>query len=143
MKLVTFSRGEQVSVGVLVEGNRVLDVAAALSDGQRNHSVLDVITAGPSGMHLVREFVNREGGKSAQALSDLKLLAPIPWPRKNVFCVGRNYKEHIIEGARARGVPVNFPRVPEFFSKPPTTVIGTGSRNREACKKHQQSRLRS
>jgi 2-keto-4-pentenoate hydratase/2-oxohepta-3-ene-1,7-dioic acid hydratase in catechol pathway len=54
------------------------------------------------------------------------LLAPIPVPAKNIFCVGRNYKLHIEEGARARGVPVDYPKVPEFFSKPPTMVIGTG-----------------
>jgi 2-keto-4-pentenoate hydratase/2-oxohepta-3-ene-1,7-dioic acid hydratase in catechol pathway len=41
-----------------------------------------------------------------------------------VFCVGRNYKEHILEGARARGVEPTFPKVPEFFSKPQTCVIG-------------------
>ena len=124
MKLVTFSRGEHISVGALVDGKGVVDVAAAVSAARRDHSVLDVITAGPSGINAIQEFVKRDGGNSAHALADVKLLAPIPWPRKNVFCVGRNYKEHIIEGARARGVPVSFPQVPEFFSKPATTVIG-------------------
>jgi len=52
------------------------------------------------------------------------LLAPIPVPHKNVFCVGRNYRLHIIEGARARGHEPVFPKVPEFFSKPRTTVVG-------------------
>jgi len=28
----------------------------------------------------------------------LQWLAPIPKPHKNIFCVGRNYREHIIEG---------------------------------------------
>jgi 2-keto-4-pentenoate hydratase/2-oxohepta-3-ene-1,7-dioic acid hydratase in catechol pathway len=54
----------------------------------------------------------------------VRLLAPVPEPVKNVFCVGRNYKLHIEEGARARGVPATYPEVPEFFSKPRTTVIG-------------------
>jgi len=124
MKLVTFNRGEHTSVGVLIDGKRIVDVAAAISEARRDHSVLDVISAGPPGLNAVRQFVERDRGKSAHALADVKLLAPIPWPRKNVFCVGRNYKEHIIEGARARGVPVSFPKVPEFFSKPATTVIG-------------------
>jgi 2-keto-4-pentenoate hydratase/2-oxohepta-3-ene-1,7-dioic acid hydratase in catechol pathway len=76
-------------------------------------------------MAAVRALLESDGGKSAHALTDVRLLAPIPWPRKNVFCVGRNYKEHIIEGARARGVAPMFPKVPEFFTKPATTVIGT------------------
>jgi 2-keto-4-pentenoate hydratase/2-oxohepta-3-ene-1,7-dioic acid hydratase in catechol pathway len=41
--------------------------------------------------------------------------------------VGRNYKLHIEEGARARGVPAEYPPVPEFFTKPATSVIGTGA----------------
>ena len=124
MKLVTFSHGERASIGVLIDGEKVVDVTPAISEKKRDHSVLDVISEGPSGLNAVREFVERNAGKFAHPLIDVKLLAPIPWPRKNVFCVGRNYKEHIIEGARARGAPVSFPKVPEFFSKPATTVIG-------------------
>ncbi|MDR7521983.1 MAG: fumarylacetoacetate hydrolase family protein [Armatimonadota bacterium] len=51
-------------------------------------------------------------------LSKVRLLAPIPRPRKNIVCVGRNYAEH----ARESGSAV--PTVPVFFTKPPTCVIG-------------------
>jgi 2-keto-4-pentenoate hydratase/2-oxohepta-3-ene-1,7-dioic acid hydratase in catechol pathway len=61
------------------------------------------------------------------ALATTTLLAPIPRPTKNVFCVGRNYKLHIEEGARVRGQEPTYPKVPEFFSKPPTAVIGHGA----------------
>jgi 2-keto-4-pentenoate hydratase/2-oxohepta-3-ene-1,7-dioic acid hydratase in catechol pathway len=27
-------------------------------------------------------------------LSAVRLLAPIPAPRRNIFCVGKNYREH-------------------------------------------------
>jgi len=53
------------------------------------------------------------------------LRAPIPAPLRNVFCVGRNYKLHIEEGARARGVEPDYPKVPEFFTKATNTVCGT------------------
>jgi 2-keto-4-pentenoate hydratase/2-oxohepta-3-ene-1,7-dioic acid hydratase in catechol pathway len=46
------------------------------------------------------------------------LLAPIPRPAKNIFCLGRNYAEH----ARERGNPV--PTVPIYFTKAPTSVVG-------------------
>jgi len=52
------------------------------------------------------------------------LLAPIPWPRKNVILLGVNYKEHIAEGARARSVELKYPEAPVFFTKPATSVIG-------------------
>ena len=47
-------------------------------------------------------------------------------PSRNVFCVGRNYKLHIEEGARARGVEASYPEVPEFFTKATGAVCGPG-----------------
>jgi len=58
--------------------------------------------------------------KSSQA----KLLAPIPWPRKNAVMLGINYREHVDEGARARSLEIKYPEWPVFFTKPATSVIG-------------------
>ncbi|MBV8149982.1 MAG: fumarylacetoacetate hydrolase family protein [Candidatus Eremiobacteraeota bacterium] len=55
------------------------------------------------------------------ALDEVSLLAPVR-PRKNVFCVGRNYAAHAEEGARARGVELKLPEVPTFFTKAPTAI---------------------
>lgn len=54
----------------------------------------------------------------AVPLSRARLLAPIPRPRKNIFCVGRNYADHAKESGS------NVPTVPVFFTKPPTCVVG-------------------
>jgi 2-keto-4-pentenoate hydratase/2-oxohepta-3-ene-1,7-dioic acid hydratase in catechol pathway len=59
-------------------------------------------------------------------LAGVRLAPPIPDPRKNVFCVGRNYQDHIEEGARARAAAVVVPEHVVFFTKPPTAVIGHG-----------------
>lgn len=50
------------------------------------------------------------------------LEAPIPAPPKNIFCVGRNYMEHIAEGDRAQKRDVGVTEVPVFFTKPPTAI---------------------
>lgn len=58
------------------------------------------------------------------------LQAPIPRPRRSVFCVGWNYLEHFEEGKGLRGGgadPVEIPEFPTLFSKPPTTVVGPGA----------------
>lgn len=55
------------------------------------------------------------------ALDSVKLAAPVR-PRKNVFCVGRNYLEHAKEGARALGRELKLPEVPTFFSKATTAI---------------------
>ncbi len=60
------------------------------------------------------------------------LLAPIPVPRRNLFCVGKNYRAHAREfaasgydaGAAAGGDLDPFPAV---FTKPPSTVVGPGA----------------
>jgi 2-keto-4-pentenoate hydratase/2-oxohepta-3-ene-1,7-dioic acid hydratase in catechol pathway len=54
-------------------------------------------------------------------MSRARLLAPIPRPLKNIFCLGRNYAEHAKESGS--GVPT----VPIFFTKPPTSVVGPGA----------------
>lgn len=53
-----------------------------------------------------------------------RLAAPIPRPLKNVFCVGRNYAEHIAEGERAQNKKIGVTDNPVYFTKPPTAVVG-------------------
>ncbi len=62
-------------------------------------------------------------------LADLRLLPPIARPRRNLFCVGKNYKEHAAEFDRsgfnsgvAAGAPL--PTHPVIFTKPGTALIG-------------------
>ncbi|WP_257349228.1 fumarylacetoacetate hydrolase family protein [Pseudalkalibacillus decolorationis] len=51
---------------------------------------------------------------------DVQLLAPIPRPTKNIFCIGKNYRDHALE----LGSEADVPEVPMVFSKAPTSVIG-------------------
>jgi 2-keto-4-pentenoate hydratase/2-oxohepta-3-ene-1,7-dioic acid hydratase in catechol pathway len=63
------------------------------------------------------------------ALGAVKLIAPIPRPRRNVFCVGKNYHAHAREfagsgcdsSAKSGG---DIPAVPIYFTKVPESVIG-------------------
>lgn len=59
-------------------------------------------------------------------LVNVKLLAPIPRPRKNIFGIGLNYVEHVAESSKALDTAKDLPKQPVIFSKPPTTVIGPG-----------------
>lgn len=122
MKFVTFKSGSEEHLGILDDQKGVLDLTRAAPGLPKD--MLSFIAAGASALAEAKKAAGAKDGW--QPLASVKLLAPIPHYKKNVFCVGRNYKLHIEEGARARGVPVAFPPVPEFFSKPPTTVIGHG-----------------
>jgi 2-keto-4-pentenoate hydratase/2-oxohepta-3-ene-1,7-dioic acid hydratase in catechol pathway len=55
------------------------------------------------------------------SLSEIRLDAPVR-PERNVFCVGRNYLEHALEGARISGREFKQPEVPTFFTKAPTAI---------------------
>lgn len=58
--------------------------------------------------------------------SGVVLDAPVR-PARNVFCVGRNYLEHAVEGARAAGRELRLPNVPTFFTKAPTAIAPPGA----------------
>jgi 2-keto-4-pentenoate hydratase/2-oxohepta-3-ene-1,7-dioic acid hydratase in catechol pathway len=129
MRFVTFQAGGREGLGALCAEKGVLDLekAALAGGGAMPRDMQALIDGGPSLLAAVTETFKAAQKASNAAwlpLAQVKLMAPIPRPRKNVFCVGRNYREHIIEMARARGREVEFPKVPEFFSKPATTVVG-------------------
>ncbi|UZE50177.1 fumarylacetoacetate hydrolase family protein [Rhodopseudomonas sp. P2A-2r] len=128
MIFLTFAAADGSHLGLLT-GDDVLDLTAAWPKSGAvvaPHHVGELAEAGEPGLAIVRDLA---AGKPTGLLArgSLKLLAPIPRPKKNVFCVGRNYKEHIDEGMRAQGkAPAPLPVVPEIFTKPPTAVIADG-----------------
>jgi 2-keto-4-pentenoate hydratase/2-oxohepta-3-ene-1,7-dioic acid hydratase in catechol pathway len=93
-KLVTFSasggsdaRGARL--GAVLEGGRVLDLAAA---GAPAADMLGLIEAGPEALAAVQALAANPPAGAVLEAGTVRLLAPIPRPRRNVFCVGRNYK---------------------------------------------------
>ncbi|ARP81941.1 hypothetical protein CAL12_14695 [Bordetella genomosp. 8] len=129
MKFVTFA-GSSHRLGVLLDPDTLFDLTSAwrhADDSTAPSDVGDLIALGPDGLREVERLLREQAGNAAYTarLADTRLLAPIPRPAKNIFCIGRNYREHIVEGNRARGRdPHDFPKVIEVFTKPPTTVIG-------------------
>jgi 2,4-didehydro-3-deoxy-L-rhamnonate hydrolase len=122
MRLVTFSDGSGGRLGAMIGDDKILDLAAA---ADVPGDMLGFLDAGRPAWDRARAAVDkaREGAGLIER-SRVKLLAPIPRPRKNVFALGLNYSEHVAEGARARGVEVKLPEYPVFFTKAVTAVIG-------------------
>jgi 2-keto-4-pentenoate hydratase/2-oxohepta-3-ene-1,7-dioic acid hydratase in catechol pathway len=123
MKLVTLSAAGVRSVGVVdVDAGTVRDVGALLPPGAGLQEVIERwAEVGP----LLRE---RTGEVPARPLESVELLAPIPEPRRNVFCVGKNYRDHAVEfGRSGYDTPSRSEELPEkpiIFSKATTAVTG-------------------
>ena len=123
MKFLSFMAGTNgPRVGGLDSDGHIVDFIAAAQDFPA--SMLDLIRSGDTAVEHARELLSSAPSAARLAPADVRLTAPIPRPLKNVFCVGRNYKEHVEEGYRARGTEVAYPKAPQFFTKAPTTVIG-------------------
>ena len=145
MQLVTFRRGRGEPKLGAVWHECVLDLGGLYKDqatqrgtlrrgrGGFPRSLLEVIQGGEATWASVREvWEHGKGLVDQQAIEELatrrlayplkrvRLLAPIPSPARNVFCLGRNYADHAAErGAAAPDHPV-------YFTKPGTAVVGPG-----------------
>ena len=120
MKLITFRHQGTEQTGVLSED-------------------ASTVTAVPGAQDLLSLIDNWDGAAAQLAaatgpavnIADVELLAPIPLPRRNIFCVGRNYVEHAKEfansGYDATASATAQPEYPVVFTKAPSTVIGTGA----------------
>jgi 2-keto-4-pentenoate hydratase/2-oxohepta-3-ene-1,7-dioic acid hydratase in catechol pathway len=54
----------------------------------------------------------------------IKLESPIPYPRRNVFCIGKNYLDHAEEIKSLPGAPSQIPQFPIYFTKVAYPSIG-------------------
>jgi 2-keto-4-pentenoate hydratase/2-oxohepta-3-ene-1,7-dioic acid hydratase in catechol pathway len=113
-------------VGIAVDTNAgsalVVDLSRLPDAPFDTTSMLALIEAGASAMSWLREAESRRD--IGVPLAAVKLFAPIPRPKKNVFCVGWNYVEHFEEGAATRTQKIELPEHVTFFTKAPTTVNG-------------------
>jgi 2-keto-4-pentenoate hydratase/2-oxohepta-3-ene-1,7-dioic acid hydratase in catechol pathway len=150
LRIATFQWNGQRQVGVVAEDSQTV-TPLKLEPGQARTGVQAVIELGGDPAQLA--------GRLGQPvpMRDVKLEAPLPLPRRNLFCVGRNYHAHAKElsasvfkdnTANPESWPIIFTKVPECVVGPtddvvlPTgiseqidyeselaIVIGTGGRN--------------
>ncbi len=125
MKLVTYSTlpSGRPRPGILLDGERIIDIQAALGEGSDTATLLGIVAAGSSGLERLQALAAKSPSTTV-AVADVKLHAPIPRPAKNVFCVGWNYLEHFEEGAKKLQDHRELPKHPVFFSKAVTAVTG-------------------
>jgi 2-keto-4-pentenoate hydratase/2-oxohepta-3-ene-1,7-dioic acid hydratase in catechol pathway len=131
MQFISFRYKDQTAAG-LVLGEGILHLAAAGKAAGETvdlSSMLAIIQGGAPALAACERLAAAAAHAGAALLpaSQVQRLAPIPQPVRNVFCVGRNYVDHVKEGAAALKTDLKLPVVPQFFTKATLTVIGPGA----------------
>lgn len=124
MRIASFMVNGRQEVG-LVSGDGMTVAPLALDAEQRRagaQAVIDLLAAG-------RALPDKG---EALPLAEVALLAPLPRPRRNLWCVGRNYHAHAKElsasvfkdnDANPESWPIVFTKVPECVVGPRADVL--------------------
>ncbi len=119
MKLVTYTDGGHEAVGLVeADGTTVLDLGPVVGTRTLVEVVEDWAQLAPA-IAAAGDLRRVEGPR---------LLAPFPRPRRDLFAVGKNYREHVAEfGRSGYDTPQrseDLPEKPIVFSKATTAVTG-------------------
>ena len=119
MKLACFESGETVRVGMVDEAAQTVTPL-----GPEIRDIVDIV-------ERYDELKGHLRGGDPVPLAGVKLRAPIPAPRRNIICVGKNYREHAREFAQSgfeagavKGAEID--EFPAVFTKPASSVVGPG-----------------
>jgi 2-keto-4-pentenoate hydratase/2-oxohepta-3-ene-1,7-dioic acid hydratase in catechol pathway len=115
MKLVTYLRNGLAQIGTVVEDS-VIDLSEVAPD------MLSLIELGDQGLMQAQAKV--DAAAESTPLASVKLLAPIPFPRRNIMCLGLNYAEHAAESAATGATEPELPDLPVVFTKATTSANG-------------------
>lgn len=117
MKIATFTQAGERRVGI-VDPERQQISPFDLTVDEARAGLLAIIDRGDGRLPATLSPV---------PLSQVELEAPIPRPRRNIFCVGKNYYEHAHEFAKSgfdsSAAAGAVPKEPIIFSKLPETVV--------------------
>lgn len=121
MKIAAYNYQNQNLVGLVsVDGQSV--EAYAFAPEQAERGLLAVIDCQQAGKPLPARA-------AAVPISAVTLRAPVPHPRRNIFCVGKNYFEHAMEfgtsgfDSSTGKAGDEIPKAPIIFTKVPESVI--------------------
>jgi 2-keto-4-pentenoate hydratase/2-oxohepta-3-ene-1,7-dioic acid hydratase in catechol pathway len=109
MKFVTYEHKGKESIGLL------------------NEQGIIPLSRFNSMVELIENFNEADIDKDTSttvSLKEVNLLAPIPHPRRNVLCLGKNYEEHAKELVATKIFDKFVPDAPIYFTKAADTVIG-------------------
>jgi len=126
MYFVTYQYNGLSEAGLLTENSKKvtpITVLGKLMGCDLPVALIDFIPMATKELLLDIRQIMTENPDLGIELSHIKLLAPIPKPPRNIFCIGKNYADHAKE---IKNIPSmgEIPEYPIYFSKLPTSITG-------------------
>lgn len=129
MKIGNFTYDNKQYIGIVeTENHRVLPFKRLKNKGLNSIETVNELIDISEDITL-SEILDelKDGVEGWIALKEVKFEAPIPYPKRNIICLGKNYKDH---AAETKGLPggseEDVPKFPIYFSKIANPAIGDG-----------------
>lgn len=127
MKFLSYIFYDQESYGVLKESKNTVVPMTTLLNLLGRHcpsTLLSFIQMYSDSLNSEIEQILDENYADEIPIEEIKLRAPIAYPRRNVFCLGKNYAEHAMEVKSLPGGEAKIPDYPIYFTKICDPAIG-------------------
>lgn len=119
MKFVSFQIGDRQTYGV-ERDERIIELACF--DGL-SKDLLDGVEEGEGFLHKVKNVLQDDSiVPRSYSHDEIKWLSPLPRVKRNIMCVGKNYRDHAIEMGSEQDIPKDI----MIFTKATNTVVGHG-----------------
>lgn len=116
MKFISYYYNNKENVGILTE-NGIIHL-------EKYNSMIDLIKN--FNEEILKKFENiiYKNDYNYIPLEKVKLLAPIPYPKRHILCLGKNYEDHAKELMTTKISDTFIPNAPIYFTKSNGSVIG-------------------
>ncbi|NLJ71011.1 MAG: fumarylacetoacetate hydrolase family protein [Clostridiaceae bacterium] len=128
MKFISYLYQDKADYGVMNADNLIVSMLDILKKLNLNSNMKDGREVLQDLLSFIQKYGNTLNSQIDSVLPDLlnkaipvasvKLLAPIKYPIRNIFCVGKNYKDHALEVTQfTNEASAELPQHPIYFSK--------------------------
>lgn len=127
MKFINFEYNNLKKLGILLSEKIVpIGIIASSLDMPSPKDMNDLIdTWNEETLYRVKNALDTmDIEKVSLSLSRVKVLPPIEYPRRNLFCLGKNYIDHAEETRDLPGGDIDIPEYPIYFTKLGHPCIG-------------------
>ena len=122
MKLITCEIQQKQYIGVVRNNSVIIPTLAKNAPLKEIDSLLALLEAGDSVFKKLQNWIDTISQDAQIPLNEVKLLAPIPRPLKNIMCLGWNYADHAEESAKTFKRNAKLPEHPIVFTKSVTAI---------------------